>query len=63
MAAHLDLAIEDNLRRGLLMEEARRQALVRFGGAERRELTRWSPSVLIRRTTPSSRTGRRPETA
>ncbi len=34
MAAHLDLAIEDNLRRGFSPEEARRQALVRFGGLE-----------------------------
>ena len=32
MAAHLAFAIEENLRRGLSQEEARRQALVRFGG-------------------------------
>ncbi|HUK91319.1 MAG TPA: ABC transporter permease, partial [Blastocatellia bacterium] len=31
MAAHLDLAIEENIQRGLSAEEARRQALVRFG--------------------------------
>src|SRR2546426_7154347 len=35
MAAHLDLAIEENLQRGMSAEEARRQALVRFGGVER----------------------------
>src|ERR1700691_3094345 len=32
MAAHLVLAVEENLRRGLSPEEASRQALVRFGG-------------------------------
>jgi predicted permease len=32
LASHLDLAIEDNLRRGLSPEEARRHALIRFGG-------------------------------
>ena len=34
MSAHLDLAIEENLRRGLAPEEARRQALLRFGGPQ-----------------------------
>jgi predicted permease len=34
MAAHLELAIEENLKRGMLAEEARRQALIRFGGVE-----------------------------
>jgi predicted permease len=34
IAAHLDFAIEENLRRGLLPDEARRQALVSFGGIE-----------------------------
>jgi predicted permease len=34
MAAHLELAIEENLRRGLPAPEARRQALIKFGGAE-----------------------------
>ena len=33
MAAHLELAIEDNLQRGMSAEEARRQALIRFGPA------------------------------
>lgn len=34
LAVHLDLAIEDNIRRGLSPEEARRDALIRFGGVE-----------------------------
>jgi hypothetical protein len=34
IATHIDMAIEDNLRRGLSPLEARRQALVRFGGVE-----------------------------
>ncbi|MGO8786808.1 MAG: ADOP family duplicated permease [Terriglobia bacterium] len=34
MASHLELAIEENLRRGISLEEARRQALVSFGGVE-----------------------------
>jgi hypothetical protein len=34
IAAHLDMAIEENIGRGLTAEEARRQALVRFGGVE-----------------------------
>jgi predicted permease len=34
IAAHLDLAIEENLQRGLPPAEARRQALIRFGGIE-----------------------------
>jgi predicted permease len=33
METHLDLAIEENLRRGLSAKEARRQAMLRFGGA------------------------------
>ncbi|HEX4038506.1 MAG TPA: ABC transporter permease [Acidobacteriaceae bacterium] len=32
MAAHLDMATEENIARGLAPEEARRQALARFGG-------------------------------
>lgn len=32
MAAHLELAVEENVRQGMSEEEARRQALVRFGG-------------------------------
>jgi predicted permease len=32
MASHLEFAIEENLQRGLSADEARRQALVRFGG-------------------------------
>lgn len=34
MAAHLELAIEENLERGLSPSEARRQALLRFGGPQ-----------------------------
>ncbi len=34
MAAHLDLATQENIERGMSPEEARRQALIHFGGAE-----------------------------
>src|SRR6184192_2801126 len=34
MSAHLELAIEENLRRGLSPAEARRQAFLRFGGSQ-----------------------------
>ncbi len=34
LAEHLELAIEDNLRRGMSAEEARHQALIGLGGAE-----------------------------
>src|SRR6266571_8364266 len=34
MSAHLELAIEENLHRGLPLAEARRQALLRFGGPQ-----------------------------
>jgi putative ABC transport system permease protein len=34
MSAHLELAIEENLRRGLPPAEARRQAFLRFGGPQ-----------------------------
>lgn len=34
MSAHLELAIEENLRRGLSPAEARREALLRFGGSQ-----------------------------
>jgi len=34
MAAHLEFAVEENLQRGLPAAEARRQALIRFGGAQ-----------------------------
>src|ERR1700730_13557141 len=34
MATHLELAIEENLQRGMPPEEARRHALIRFGGME-----------------------------
>jgi predicted permease len=32
VAAHLELAVEENMRHGMPAEEARRQAMVRFGG-------------------------------
>ncbi len=32
VAAHLELAVEENMRRGMSAEEARRQAMIRFGG-------------------------------
>jgi predicted permease len=34
MAFHLEMAIEENIKRGLPPDEARRQTLVRFGGVE-----------------------------
>ena len=34
IAAHLELAIEENIERGLSPDEARRQALIRFGGID-----------------------------
>jgi predicted permease len=34
MSAHLEMAIEENVARGMSREEARRQALLRFGGVE-----------------------------
>jgi putative ABC transport system permease protein len=33
-ASHLDFAVEENIQRGLSPEEARRQALIRFGGVQ-----------------------------
>src|ERR1700733_10446011 len=32
MAAHLEMAVDENVKRGLSQKEARRQALIRFGG-------------------------------
>jgi predicted permease len=41
LEAHLEFAIEDNIRRGLSAEDARRQALIRFGGVmQAKELQR-----------------------
>ena len=34
MSSHLELAVEENLRRGLSHADARRQALLRFGGSQ-----------------------------
>lgn len=43
MAAHLEMAVEENIRHGMSVDEARRQALVRFGGIQQsRELHRES---------------------
>jgi predicted permease len=38
LAAHLELSVEENLQRGMPADEARRQALIRFGGAEQAKL-------------------------
>ena len=34
MASHLEMAIEENIKKGMSAEDARRQALIRFGGIE-----------------------------
>jgi predicted permease len=34
MASHLEMAVEENVQRGMTPEEARRQAMVRFGGVQ-----------------------------
>jgi len=34
MASHLEMAVEENVRRGMTEEEARRQAMVKFGGVQ-----------------------------
>ena len=34
LATHLELAVEENLQRGMPADEARRQALIRFGGTQ-----------------------------
>src|SRR5580692_4090985 len=34
LQSHIDLAVEENLGRGMSPEEARRRALVRFGGVQ-----------------------------
>ena len=65
MAAHLQLAIEENLRRGMSPGEARRQALIRFGGLEqakeRHRVARGLPAldILIQDLRYSFRTLRR----
>ncbi len=51
VAAHLELAVEENLRRGLSPEEARRQAYVAFGGVaqakERHREARGLPALDV----------------
>lgn len=53
MAAHLDAAIEDNIRSGMSPGEARRHALVRFGGVtharEQHREARGLPAVDVLR--------------
>src|SRR5512134_1367911 len=34
LAAHIEMATEDNIRAGMNPQEARRQAMIRFGGVE-----------------------------
>src|SRR5580658_7033942 len=47
LAAHLDFAIEENLERGLTLEEARRQALVNVGGVQQaREVHREARGLI-----------------
>src|SRR5438034_2490828 len=51
MSAHLDLAIEENLQLGLSSAEARRQALLRFGGTQQaKENHREARSLLLLET-------------
>lgn len=51
MDSHLELVIEENLQRGMSPQEARRQALIRFGGVqqakERHRETRGIPALDI----------------
>src|SRR5438128_12582412 len=51
IATHLELAIEENIRRGMSAQEARRQALIRFGGTwqarEQHRDARGLPSLEI----------------
>jgi predicted permease len=51
MAAHLEMAVEENIARGMSPEEARRQALVRFGGVtqarEQHRESRGLPSLDV----------------
>jgi hypothetical protein len=34
LSSHLDFAVEENIGRGMTQEEARRQAMIRFGGVQ-----------------------------
>jgi predicted permease len=51
MASHLEMAVEDNVRRGMTPEEARRRAMVGFGGLqqarERQRAARGLPFVDV----------------
>jgi predicted permease len=65
MDSHLEFAIEDNIRRGLSPDEARRQAMIRFGGVmqakEQQREARGLPAldILMQDLTYSFRTLRR----
>lgn len=53
LSAHLDFAIEENLRQGMSPENARRQALIRLGGREQskelhREIRGWATVDVAR---------------
>ncbi|HXX13405.1 MAG TPA: ABC transporter permease [Candidatus Eremiobacteraceae bacterium] len=47
ISAHIDLAIEESVRKGMPLEEARRQALIQFGGTEQ-----FREAVYEQRTLP-----------
>jgi predicted permease len=51
MASHLEMAIEENLRRGMNPDQARRQTMVRFGGVqqvrEQQRQTRGLPCIDV----------------
>jgi predicted permease len=65
MDSHLEFAIEDNIRRGLSPDEARRQAMIRFGGVmqakEQQREARGLPAldILMQDLTYSFRTLKR----
>lgn len=51
MAAHLDFAVQENLRRGMPLDEARRRALIEIGGiSQARELHRESRGLPLLET-------------
>lgn len=48
LAAHLEMAIEEDLQRGIPREEARRRALIRLGGVEQVRQQHWEARALPR---------------
>jgi predicted permease len=48
LAAHLELAVEENLRQGMSAEEARRQALILFGGVQQAKEQQRAARGIIR---------------